>query len=127
MAERLIPNLNYLMAMVLFGVGLYIMLARSNLIKKVIGLNIMETAVFLFIIAVGYVHDGQPPINPQHGEAIPGVGQVAYTHPLPSALVLTGIVIAVSTSAYALSLITRIHRRLGTIDANELARRSRST
>ena len=118
MAERLLINANYWMAMILFAVGLYIMLARSNLIKKIIGLNIMETAVFLFIIALGYVHDGVPPIDPVG----PGPG---YIHPLPSALVLTGIVIAVSTTAYALSLVIRIYDRMGTIDAHEIARRSR--
>jgi multicomponent Na+:H+ antiporter subunit C len=118
MAERLVVNANYLMAMVLFAVGLYIMLARSNLIKKIIGLNIMETAVFLFIIALGYVHDGAPSIDPV------GAGP-GYVHPLPSALVLTGIVIAVSTTAYALSLVIRVYDRMGTIDAHEIARRSR--
>lgn len=116
MLSRLLANANYLMAMVLFAVGMYIMLARSNLIKKIIGLNIMETSVFLFIVALGYVHGGVPPVAPQ------GAGP-GYVHPLPSALVLTGIVIAVSITAFALSLIIRLHDRLGTIDADELARR----
>jgi multicomponent Na+:H+ antiporter subunit C len=114
MVERVLGNLNYLLAMGLFAVGMHTLLTHSNLIKKIIGLNIMETAVFLLIISLGYVRGGMAPIDLQPG-------QVAV-HPLPSALVLTGIVIAVSTTAYALSLVIRIHEQYGTVDADELAR-----
>lgn len=120
MIERIAASLNYLMPMLLFVVGMYIMLVCNNLIKKVIGLNIMETSIFLFIISLGYVHHGLPPIDPTKDVA-------RYTNPLPQALVLTGIVIAVSTSAYALSLVVRIHNRFGTLDADELFRRTRRT
>ncbi len=118
MTERAFASLNYLMPMLLFAVGMYIMLARSNLIKKIIGLNIMETAIFLFLISLGYVHHGVPPIDP-------GKDVSRYTNPLPEALVLTGIVIAISTSAFALSLVVRIYQRFGTLDADELVRRTR--
>jgi multicomponent Na+:H+ antiporter subunit C len=120
MVDRVTGSLNYLMPMLLFAVGMYIMLARSNLIKKVIGLNIMETAIFLFLISLGYVHQGIPPIDPSTDVA-------RYTNPLPEALVLTGIVIAISTSAFALSLVVRIYNRFGTLDADELVRRTRRT
>jgi len=120
MVERIAANLNYLMPIMLFAVGMYIMLVRNNLIKKVIGLNIMETALFLFIISLGYVHHGLPPIDPTRDVN-------RYINPLPQALVLTGIVIAVSTSAFALSLVVRIYNRFGTLDADELVRRTRRT
>lgn len=114
MGERVLTNANYLMAMGLFAIGMHTMLAHSNLIKKIIGLNIMETAVFLLIISLGYVHGAKPAIGLPPGE-IPAA-------PLPSALVLTGIVIAVSTTAYALSLAVKIHEGYGTVDADKLAR-----
>ena len=114
MTERLLVNVNYLMAMALFAVGLYTMLARNNLIKKIIGLNIMETAVFLLIISLGYAHGANPPIGLGPGETA--------ANPLPSALVLTGIVIAVSTTAYALAVVIRIYEQFGTLDADKLSK-----
>jgi multicomponent Na+:H+ antiporter subunit C len=119
MSQQLLGHLNYLGAMVLFAVGLYTMLTHGNLIKKIIGMNIMDTAVFLFIVSLGYVRGGQPPI----GATGPVEG---FVNPLPSALILTGIVIAVSTTAFALALAIKIHETLGTLDADEIVRRTRS-
>jgi multicomponent Na+:H+ antiporter subunit C len=105
--------------MILFAVGMYTMLTHGNLIKKIIGMNIMDTAVFLFIVSLGYVRGGQPAI----GASGPAAG---FVNPLPSALILTGIVIAVSTTAFALALAIKIHESLGTLDADEIVRRTRS-
>ncbi len=106
-------NIDYVASVVLFSIGLYVVIAKENLIKKFLGLNIMETAVFAFIIALGMVEDGRPPI-------MTGDAQGPFASPLPQTLVLTGIVVAVSTTALALTLIIRIFRRFGTIEANEL-------
>jgi multicomponent Na+:H+ antiporter subunit C len=95
------------------------MLTHSNLIKKIIGLNIMETSVFLFFVAIGYVRGGSPPILTNPSDVI--------INPLPSALILTGIVVGVSVTAFAISLVIKIYKAYGTIDAEEIMRiRSRA-
>jgi multicomponent Na+:H+ antiporter subunit C len=113
MLEALWNNIDYVASVVLFCIGLYIIIAKNNLIKKLLGLNIMETAVFSFIVALGVIDGGEPPI--MGPDATP-----PFASPIPQALVLTGIVVAVSTTALALSLIIRIHRQYGTIEADEL-------
>lgn len=113
MTESLWHNIDYVASVALFFIGLYIIIAKDNLIKKFLGLNIMETAVFAFIIALGTAEGGQAPIM------IEGA-QGPFASPIPQALVLTGIVVAVSTTALALGLIVRIYHRCGTIEASEL-------
>jgi len=112
---RLHQNSYYFFAIVLFVIGFHTMLTHNNLIKKVIGMNIMDTAIFLFFVAIGYIRGGRAPI------LVPG-GDYLYVNPLPSALILTGIVVAVSITAYALSLIVKIYQHYGTIDAEEIMR-----
>jgi len=114
MVLRLGENFYYLAAMILFIIGFHTMLTHANLIKKLLGMNIMETAIFLFFVAAGYVHGARAPIIALEGE-------FTYVNPLPSALILTGIVVAVSVTAYALSLIVRLYRHYGTLDAGEIA------
>lgn len=115
MMEKLLVNYPYLVSALVFAVGCYTILTHSNLMRKVIGINIMESAVFLFFIAAGNVIGGRPPIidlsNPD----------VVYVNPLPSALVLTGIVVSISVTALALALVVKLHRQYGTIDADEIA------
>ncbi len=113
MLEALWHNIDYVASVVLFCIGLYILIAKNNLIKKFLGLNIMETAVFAFIVTIGVIEGGDAPIM-GHG------AQAPFHSPIPHALVLTGIVVAVSTTALALSLIIRIYRQCGTIEADEL-------
>jgi multicomponent Na+:H+ antiporter subunit C len=106
-------NLDYAAAVVLFCIGLYAVIGRSHLIRKLIGLNIMETAVFAFIVTAGMVEGGDAPIMG------PGA-HPPFASPIPHALVLTAIVVAVSTTALALGLILRIHRECGTLEADAL-------
>ncbi len=113
MISALWQNLDYVASVVLFCIGLYAVIAKGNLIKKFMGLNIMETAVFAFIVALGVVDGGDAPIM--------GAGATPpFVNPLPQSLILTGIVVAVSTTALALSLIIRIWHQCGTIEADEL-------
>ncbi len=109
-------NLFYAMAFVIFLTGFWIMLSHANLIKKIIGMNIMESAVFLFLVAIGYVRDGSAPIVTEASSAI------TYVNPLPSALILTGIVVSVSVTAFALGLIVRLYQHYGTVDVDEITR-----
>jgi multicomponent Na+:H+ antiporter subunit C len=111
--EGLWGNLDYAAFVTLFCIGLYVVLAKQNLVKKLLGLNIMETAVFAFVVTSGMVDGGTAPIV--------GAGTAGpFASPLPHALVLTGIVVAVSVTALALSLIVEIYRQCGTIEADEL-------
>jgi multicomponent Na+:H+ antiporter subunit C len=109
----LINNYYYLVAVILFVIGTHTMLTHANMIKKVIAMNIMDTSVFLLFVAIGYVRGGQPPIISSGSDTL-------YINPLPGALILTGIVVAVSVTAYALSLIVKIHRYYGTVDYDEI-------
>ena len=106
-------DLDYVAVIMLFCVGLYMLVAKSNLLKKLLGLNVMETAVFAFIVTAGMVEGGDPPIMVA-GTSAP------FASPIPHAMVLTGIVVAVSVTAVALALIVQIHAHFGTIEIDEL-------
>jgi multicomponent Na+:H+ antiporter subunit C len=106
-------SVDYAAFVVLFCIGLYVLIAKQNLIKKLLGLNIMETSVFAFVVTSGMVDDGTAPIV---GTGVTG----PFASPLPHALILTAIVVAVSITALALSLIIEIYRECGTIEADEL-------
>jgi multicomponent Na+:H+ antiporter subunit C len=114
--DSIIDNINYIGAFILFVIGLYTVLTHSNLLKRIIGVNIMETSIFLFFVSIGYIKGAQAPIIDV------ALGDIVYVNPLPSAMILTGIVVAVSITAYALSLIIRIHEAYGSIDLNEILR-----
>jgi multicomponent Na+:H+ antiporter subunit C len=106
-------NYYYMVAIILFVIGTFIMLTHANMIKKVIAMNIMDASVFLLFVAIGYTYGGEAPIIREGSD-------VVYVNPLPGALILTGIVVAVSVTAYALSLIVKIYRYYGTCDYDEI-------
>jgi len=109
----IIDNYYYMVAIILFVIGMYTMLTHANMIKKVIAMNIMDAAVFLMFVAIGYTYGAQAPIIKEGTDTL-------YVNPLPGALILTGIVVAVSVTAYALSLIVKIYRYYGTCDYDEI-------
>lgn len=111
-----IPNIGEEVAMILFGIGFANLLFQKNLIKKIIGFNIMDTAIFLFLAEKGYITGRIAPI------VVDGVQSVEkYINPVPGGLVLTGIVVSVSVSAVMLSLTMRLYKRYGTIDLDEIS------
>ncbi len=110
----IINNINYIGAFILFIIGLYTLLTHSNLLKKVIGINIMETSIFLFFVSIGYIKGANAPIIDLTN------GNLTYINPLPSAMILTGIVVGVSVTAFALSLIVKIHQAYGTLELDEI-------
>ena len=111
---------NYWAVIVLMMTGLYVVIARSNLVKKVIGLSVFQSAVVMFYISMGKVAGGTAPILPQvHGEIVPDPS-VAYSSPVPHVLMLTAIVVGVATTALALSLVVRIHEAYGTSEETEI-------
>jgi multicomponent Na+:H+ antiporter subunit C len=108
---------NYWAVIALMMLGLYIVIAQGNLVKKIIGLNIFQTSIFIFYISVGKVEGGSAPIL---SDSIS-----LYSNPLPHVLILTAIVVGISTTALALSLIVRIKEAYGTIEEKEIAERDR--
>ena len=103
---------NYWVAIILMMIGLYVVIAKSNLIKKIIGLNIFQVSVILLYVSMGKVKGGTAPII--------GEGEQVYSNPLPHVLMLTAIVVGVATTALALSLVVRIHEAYGTIEEDEI-------
>lgn len=117
MGPNLFINYGEAVAMLLFGIGFGNLLLQPNLIKKIIGLNIMDTAVYLFLAQKSYIAGRIAPIVAN------GVQDVeAYINPIPSGLVLTGIVVSVSVSALMLALTIRLYRRYHTLDLDEISR-----
>ena len=116
MGANLINNYAEAVSMLLFGIGFTNLLLQKNLIKKIIGLNIMDSAVYLFLALKGYIDGRVAPIvvdGVQEGEA--------YINPIPSGLVLTGIVVSVSSTALMLSLTIRLYKRYHTLDLDEIS------
>ncbi len=109
----IMDHVNYLASVTLFVIGLFIVIKSPNLLKKLIGLNIMETSVFLFFVTIGHIIGAKAPIILNEGEEV-------YINPVPSALILTGIVVGISVSAYALSLIVAIYKEYRTINLDEI-------
>lgn len=103
---------NYWIVMVLMMIGFYIIIAHGHLIKKIVGLNIFQTSVFIFYISVGKVEGGTAPIWQE--------GIVLFSNPLPHVLILTAIVVGIATTALGLALTIRLHEAYGTIDEDEI-------
>ena len=114
--------LNYYEAasVILFGIGFMNLLLQNNLIKKFIGLNIMDTAVYLFLAAKGYVFGRVAPVLK---DGI--IDAQYYINPVPAGLVLTGIVVSVSGTAFSLALVQRLYKHYGTLHMDEIIRLSR--
>lgn len=103
---------NYWVVIALMMVGFYIVIAHGNLIKKIIGLNVFQTSVFILYISAGAIAGGAPPILAE--------GITTYVNPLPHVLILTAIVVGVATTALGLALALRIHRAYGTVEEDEI-------
>ncbi|MCZ6885827.1 MAG: cation:proton antiporter subunit C [Alphaproteobacteria bacterium] len=111
-ANEFLGLFNYWIVIVLMMIGLYTVVSRGNLIKKIVGLNIFQTSVFLLYISMGMVSGGTAPI-------LTGKPEV-YSNPLPHVLILTAIVVGVATLALSLALVVRIKVAYGTIEEDEI-------
>ena len=120
MGANLFANYGEAVAMVLFGIGFGNLLLQPNLIKKIIGLNIMDTAIYLFLAQKGYIVGRVAPIVADGVQSME-----AYINPIPSGLVLTGIVVSVSVTALMLSLTIRLYRRYNTLDLDKISKQLR--
>lgn len=113
-----VGHYNYWGAIFLMMSGFYVVISRGNLIKKLIGLNIFSTSVFLLYISMGKIKGATAPILTQ-GSQLTAAPQI-YSNPLPHVLILTAIVVGVATTAVGLALTVRINERYGTIEEDEI-------
>lgn len=118
MAE-ILAHYNYWVVIVLMMTGFYVVVSRGNLIKKIVGLNIFQTSVFLLYISMGKVEGGTAPILDDRYQV--------YSNPIPHVLILTAIVVGVATTALGLALIVRIREAYGSIEEDELDLQDEST
>jgi len=153
---NVLGHFNYWIFIFLMMVGFYMLISRTNLIKKVIGLNVFQTAVFIFYISTGKIVGGTAPIlfgevahsADEHAEeaghaaevtaetatqaaeaathAAEVTGEVLYSNPLPHVLILTAIVVGIATTAVALALVVRIHEAYGTVEEDEIHQMDRA-
>ena len=112
MIEYALTHFNYWAVVVIMMTGLYIVISHTNLIKKIAGLNIFQTAVFLMYISMGVVKGGSAPIIAE--------GFTVYSNPLPQVLMLTAIVVGVATTAMAFAIIVRIKEEYDSVEEDEL-------
>lgn len=108
---------NYWVVVVLLSLGLYVVIVHDNLIKKLLGLNIFQTAIFIFYITVAKVSGGTAPIATDQAEH--------YSNPLPHVLILTAIVVGIATMALALALVVRIQSAYGSIEESDIEEQNR--
>ena len=109
---------NYWICVILMMIGFYTVISRGNLIKKVVGLNIFQTSVFILYISFGKVEGGTAPILDDR--------YAVYSNPLPHVLILTAIVVGVSTTALGLALIVRIREAYGSVEEDEILEKDRA-
>ena len=109
MIEQLAASWNYIIVVILMMMGLFIVISRTNLVKKMVGLSIFQTSVFLFYISLGKIAEGTAPI-------LTGDPASIYSNPLPHVLILTAIVVGVATTALGLALVLRINEAFGSIE-----------
>jgi len=113
--DNIINHINQIGACALIVIGLYIVVMHTNMIKRIIGINIFGTGVFYFFVSIGYVRGGAIPI-------VNGDESGVMINPLPSVLILTGIVVVVSITVYAMSLVIKIYEGYGTMDQAEITK-----
>ncbi len=111
--EFIVGHYNYWMFVILMMTGLYVTVSRGNLVKKIVGLNIFQTSVFMLYISMGKIIGGTAPILIDDPDAV-------YSNPLPHVLILTAIVVGIATTALGLALVVRIRETYGTIEEDEL-------
>lgn len=110
--DAFVQHYNYAITIFLMVSGLYIVIASGNMIKKIVGLSLFQTSVYLLYISAGKIIGGTPPIIDKN--------YAIYSNPLPHVLILTAIVVGVATVALGLAIVARIHEEYGTIEEDEI-------
>ncbi len=121
LVQVVIAKYNYWIYITLMMIGLYAMIAKNNLIKKIVGMNIFQTAIILFYISIGMKKGGTLPIVEHgHGAHPHAVHAADYINPLPHVLMLTAIVVSVATLGVALALGVKVYNRYNTLEEDEI-------
>ncbi len=126
MLDQLLSHWNYIIVVLLMMIGLFIVISSMNLVKKLIGLSLFQTSVFLFYISLGKIEGGTAPIIISGGHGDHGghgsypSHDILYSNPLPHVLILTAIVVGVATTALGLSLVLRIKASFNSIEEDEI-------
>ena len=118
MTVKLMEHFEEIAALILFGIGFTNLLLNRNMMKKIIGFSMMDSAIYLFLASYGYIDGRIAPIIAS--ESAP-LAVETYVNPLPAGLVLTGIVVSVSVTAIMLALTVRLYRRYHTLDIDRIA------
>jgi multicomponent Na+:H+ antiporter subunit C len=123
--STIIANYNYWIYIILMMIGLYAIIAKNNLVKKIVGMNIFQTAIILFYVSIGAKRGATIPIiEYAHGGHNPGgshiIDAARYINPLPHVLMLTAIVVAVATLGVALALAIKVYNRYQTLEEDEI-------
>jgi len=127
-----IAKANYWAYIILLMVGLYAMIAKNNLVKKIVGMSIFQTAVILFYVSIGFKKGATIPIllhghgNETHGAVSHAVHAIDYINPLPHVLMLTAIVVGVATLGVALALAIKVYKQYGTLEEDEINQQLRN-
>lgn len=120
----LIAKYNYWAVIFLLVIGLYAMIVKKNMVKKIIGMNIFQTAIILFYVSIGAKRGATLPIIMHgHGDAVHAVHAADYINPLPHVLMLTAIVVSVATLGVALALAMKVYFHYGTLEENEIQKK----
>ncbi len=112
LVQEILAHYNHWITIFLMVAGLYVVVARGNMVKKLVGLSIFQTSVYLLYLSPGKILGGTPPII--------GEGYSGYANPLPHVLILTAIVVGVATLSLGLALVVRINEAYGTIEEDEI-------
>ena len=115
----IVGKYNYWLCIALMMIGLYAMIAKNNLIKKLVGMNIFQTSIILFYVSIGCKEGATIPIL-EHGAGHHVVDPTHYINPLPHVLMLTAIVVSVSTLGVALALAIRVYQKHKTLEEDEI-------
>ena len=118
--SEIIAKYNYWIYVVLMMIGFYAMIGKNNLVKKLLGMNIFQTAIILMFISSGVKKGGLIPIIDKQAALEHGVNSALINNPVPHVLMLTAIVVSVSVTGVALALMQRIYRRYGTLEEDEI-------
>jgi len=122
---EIVAKYNYWIYVVLMMIGFYAMIGKRNLVKKLLGMNIFQTAIILFFVSVGVKKGGGIPIVDKYQALAGGVDAATVVNPLPHVLMLTAIVVGVSVTGVALAVLIRIHKEFGTLEEDEILEKLR--
>jgi multicomponent Na+:H+ antiporter subunit C len=126
MFDFIVSKYNYWIYIILMMIGFYAMIGKRNLVKKIIGMNLFQTAIILFFVSTAAKRGGTLPIIEHgHGHGAHAIEATAYINPLPHVLMLTAIVVMVSTLGVALAIVIAIYRRHNTLEEDEILRQQK--